>query len=135
MTKFYPDNFKDACRHTMTDRFFKKVSNFCGGLYLLGQTAVNPHTDECFYWAKVGQTGSAKNRFGAYQTDNPCIFYIDLFNTGVFRNQQEDACINKLASIAYQQHRAEWFRISKEDYLTICEQGFKYFESCVYDES
>lgn len=30
MTKFYPDNFKDACKHTMTNRFFEKVTSFCG---------------------------------------------------------------------------------------------------------
>lgn len=132
MMTFYPNNFKTTCAHTMTERFFNKVADFNGGLYLIGQTAINPHTEECFYWAKVGQTGNAKSRFGSYQTDNPCVFYIDLHTTIVFRDEQENACINKLASIAYQQHRAEWFRISKEDYLNICEQGFKYFESCVY---
>lgn len=134
MANFYPDNFKAACAHTMTKRFFNKVANFNGGLYLFGQTAVNPHTDEVFYWCKVGQTKGAKNRFNSYQTHNPCIYYIDVYSTHIFLDAQEDACINKLASISFQQHKSEWFGISKEDYLNICKQGFDYFKSCLYNE-
>jgi len=98
----------------------------CDGLYLIGETHFNPHTDEKFYWVKVGKATNLAERFRQYNTCNPMLFRID-FNTNGYNKEKfyhaklAAICINKC------NHNSEWFLVDRDTYLNICEKGFSYF--------
>ena len=120
-------SFKSECEHTMSPMFRKKVSNQTieEGLYLLASTTFNPHTKEKFYWVKVGMTTNAKGRFNAYRTSSPSIYYVDWHNGDT---HLEVWYQNILQQLMIGRHRSEWFRVNEDDYLSICEHGFNFFD-------
>lgn len=128
---------------TYSDRFVKKESHYetnivpemvrpnTKGLYLLGQTNFNPYTREEFYWVKVGQSTDLNNRLSEYYSYNPMVWIngINEIEAGGLR-ELEKSCHTTLRIICQEQafKSQEWFRVSREDYLEICEQGFKFFK-------
>ena len=124
------EKFIAECEHTMTESFKKKISKDpVRGLYLIGQTAFNPDTNEQFCWLKVGKTTNAESRFLAYRTSNPCVFYIDWLpvrGKNILKNNEE-TCHIILQIISKNTHRAEWFQVPQEIYLKICDAGFTHF--------
>lgn len=125
--------FIEQCGHSMTQRFKNIILNkpLKKGLYLLGQTAENPHTGETFYWVKVGKSKSVKGRFDAYRTNNPCVYYIDWYETNDADNL-EGYFHQALEPISTIIHRDEWFQVSKIEYLKICEKGFVRVDQLYY---
>lgn len=95
------------------------------GLYLLGQTFFNPITDEKFYWIKPGTASDLKRRRRDYSTHTAMIQDIDYY---IGNELTESGCHRKLKAIALHRHADEWFSVSREDYLAICEQGFNWFK-------
>lgn len=126
------DNLIKNCGHSMSPLFKEKLETTIPekGLYLIGQTAFNPHTEELFYWVKVGKTKNVKSRFSSYQTDNPCIYYIDWFETS--KLSLEAYCIASLRCFGLDTHRDEWVSVDRETYLNICNKGFKEIKNIVY---
>ena len=110
--------------YTMSENFQSRLraKNLNNGLYLLGQTTFNPYLDKDFYWIKVGFTKNPKQRFGGYRTHNPCIFYVDWLETK--DSHLEFDCHSALHLLCEENLGTEWFRITKENYLRICEYGF-----------
>lgn len=96
-----------------------------GGLYLIGQTFFNPVTDEKYYWIKVGEASDLKRRRREYNTTTAMIWDIGYY-TGV--DLTESGCHEKLKEICLHRHADEWFSISRENYLKICEIGFDWFK-------
>lgn len=96
-----------------------------GGLYLIGQTFFNPITDEKYYWIKVGEASDLKRRRREYNTTTAMIWDIGYY-TG--NDLTESGCHEKLKEICLHRHVDEWFSISREDYLKICEIGFDWFK-------
>ena len=94
------------------------------GLYLLGQTTFNPYTDEKQYWVKVGYGSNLNSRLQAYTTTSPCTALIDTTH-----RTKEAFChqILKMISIGKCQQNREWFLVSREVYLAICDRKFAYF--------
>lgn len=96
------------------------------GLYLIGNTLFNPHTEEKIYIIKVGTSSNLNNRMRSYRTDNPLLFHIDfiiadlalepLFHLALYKNggQFLEGC-------------DEWFKVSEEMYFDICTKGFQFF--------
>ena len=119
-------NFYKECEHTMSPMFKEKLSSqwFDGGLYLLGQTTFNPHTYEKYYWIKVGMTNNPNSRFKAYRTSSPTIYYVDWLENA---QQKEGRYHSILTKIAKGFHRFEWYLVTEEAYLKICEKGFAHF--------
>lgn len=101
---------------------------FEGGLYLIGQTFFNPITDEKFYWIKVGSGTFLKERRKAYNTYTAMIWDIDYH---IENKLTEEECHFILMSKCIYRHADEWFSVSREEYLEICNKGFKYFEERV----
>lgn len=102
------------------------------GLYLVGSTNFNPYTDEKFYWIKIGKAKNMWDRMGGYSTHNPMCWKAD-FLYGEEAYSMEGQYHAKLAAVAFEKgYRSdEWFRVSRETYLAICEKGFAYFKQGV----
>ena len=101
-----------------------------GGLYLLGNTAFNPYTEEKEFWVKVGQTVDFKKRMRSYVSHNPTIWQIDFLSCSKeWLNVLEEGCHSYLLadSSDIKKGTKEWFKVDKETYLEICSQGFNYF--------
>lgn len=101
------------------------------GLYLIGNTAFNPITQEKQYWVKVGQASDLYGTFRKrYRCTNPCVFNIDFYTYDQQHiNINEYACHEKLLSIceALRAGTEEWFLVSEQIYMEICEKKFAYF--------
>lgn len=95
------------------------------GLYMIGQTFFNPNTDEKYYWIKVGEASDLKRRRREYNTTTAMIWDINYY---VNNDLTEFGCHKKLKEICLYRHADEWFSISREDYLKICEIGFDWFK-------
>lgn len=110
----------------------KRFTNFSteGGIYLLGDTAFNPHTKEEFYYIKVGQSKHIKRRIRDYVTHSPSVWHIDQMVTED-RKIYEDNYQGVLVFCELETTTTEWHRVSREVYLQICEMGFKWFEKKV----
>ena len=96
-----------------------------GGLYMIGQTFFNPITDEKYYWIKVGEASNLKRRRREYNTTTAMIWDIGYY-TG--NDLTESGCHEKLKEICLHRHADEWFSVSREEYLKICENGFDWFK-------
>lgn len=96
------------------------------GVYLLGETAVNPHTNEQFYYLKVGRGINLRKRVEQYKTYSPTTWHIDSFNT-INSVEVEKKCHFLLKTIGKQTKNTEWFEVSKNTYLDICDKGFCFF--------
>ena len=100
------------------------------GLYLVGQCNFNPITDEHYYWIKVGKANCISDRMSKYSTHNPMLWKQDFLRTsGLSMDIKEQEChkILKMYAIEKGCGSREWFRVSREDYLRICEKGFDFF--------
>jgi hypothetical protein len=98
------------------------------GLYMVGSTNFNPITDEKLYFIKIGQAKNLKSRMKNYQGTNPLMYHI-AYNTSP--NYSEQCCHNLLQTFAQcpkVEGCNEWFKVNREQYLFICEQGFKIFD-------
>lgn len=99
------------------------------GVYLIGNTLFNPHTNEQYYLVKVGESSNIYNRMKSYRTTNPMVFHID------FLEIKESACVFEhqchvlmfKEGFVLNKDTSEWFLVNRETYLEICEKGFKYF--------
>ena len=101
----------------------------CGGLYLIGNTLFNPITEEHFYLVKVGISNNLKTRMRGYRTTNPLLFHIDYYTFTGENDLLENACHKILLECCESRivKTDEWFRVTREKYLEICEKGFQYF--------
>lgn len=117
-----------------------------GGLYLVGNTAFNPITAEQFFMVKIGMSTNIYNRMRNYATSNPMMFHID-YRTVPARDyvmfpkyERTTAMKRDIEQYEARYHRAmedkgfchfeycnEWYLVSKEVYMEICEKGFDYF--------
>ena len=99
------------------------------GCYLIGETHFNPHTKEEFYNVKIGSSKNIKERLSTYRTFAPQVWEIDFIRS---RNPKakESEYHKKLKQICKGRNprNNEWYFVDRETYLSICEQGFKYFE-------
>jgi len=95
------------------------------GLYMIGQTFVNPITNEKFYWIKVGEAQNLARRRHDYNSMTAMIWDIGYYTKD---DLTESECHDKLKDIALHRHADEWFSVSRENYLKICEQGFEWFK-------
>jgi hypothetical protein len=119
-----------------------------GGLYLIGNTIFNPLTNEQFFLVKVGMSTNLYDRMKNYSTSNPMMFHIayKVINDGTDYSKQpsysrRNAQGKYIKSIEEKYHKAmeahrfchfeyaqEWFLVSKETYMEICEKKFDFFE-------
>lgn len=99
-------------------------------LYLVGNTNFNPFTKEEFYWIKVGKTTDLKKRMKSYATHNPMLWKADYkLVSKQTMHFYESACHHILNSYGTRDENSqEWFQVSREIYLSICDKGFKFFE-------
>jgi len=95
------------------------------GLYMIGQTFINPITNEKFYWIKVGEAQNLARRRRDYNSMTAMIWDIGYYTKN---DLIESECHDKLKDIALHRHADEWFSVSRENYLKICEQGFEWFK-------
>ena len=103
-----------------------------GGLYLLGNTAFNPFTEEKEFWVKVGQTVDFKKRMRSYVSHNPTIWQADFLSCPKeWLDMVEESCHKYLLAdtIFVKEGTKEWFKVDAETYLKICKEGFDYFPS------
>lgn len=95
------------------------------GLYFLGETHFNPITREEFYWVKIGKAVNINNRMSQYNTHCPMLWRIDFtpeYNSeNYYHAQLRKHCIGLC------NHNQEWFLVTRETYLEMCEKGFAYF--------
>ena len=101
------------------------------GLYLIGNTFVNPFTKEEFYWVKVGMGGNIKKRTAQYITYNPMVYFIDSYTNIKYNYVDmtiiEGVCHFLLNQKAKSRKGQEWYCLSKLDYMSICNGGFSWF--------
>ena len=109
------------------DLFEKNNVNYpkCEGLYLIGQTFFNPITDEKFYWVKVGSAMNLHRRRKDYVTPTAMVWDIGYY---LENDLTERDCHEILERICLHRHADEWFSLSREDYMAICEKGFEWFK-------
>ena len=102
-----------------------------GGLYLIGNTAFNPNTQEKQFWVKVGQASNLYDTFRKrYRCTNPCVFNIDFYTSDPQHiHINESACHEKLLTVceALRAGTEEWFLVSEQIYMEICKYKFAYF--------
>lgn len=96
------------------------------GLYFIGETHFNPYTREEFYWVKIGKAININNRMSSYNTHCPMLWRIDYArgysNEAYYHNKLRKCCIGLC------NHNQEWFLVTRETYLAMCEKGFAYFD-------
>lgn len=101
------------------------------GLYLVGNTYFDPFTDDKYFWIKTGQASDFEKRMKQYATHNPMLWKADFITIAdkYERDFAEAKChaALKAISIGVADNTKEWFRVSREDYLKICSEGFKWF--------
>ena len=96
------------------------------GLYLIGGTRFNPFTDEKIYLLKVGKcSNSLDRRMKDYNTHNPLMWRIDFRRTPCLETEYQKK-LEKIA-LAKVNHAHEWYVVSREIYLEVCEKGFEFF--------
>ena len=100
------------------------------GLYLIGEVNANPYTLELFYWVKTGYSKNIAERLKKYDTHCPMLWRAD-FKTDCCNARADEKYYQKLLNrigVAKCNHNEEWFLVSRETYLAICEKGFSYFD-------
>ena len=103
------------------------------GLYMVGQTCFNPHTNEKFYLIKVGRGKSLSARMKQYFTTNPMMYHIDYlcFNSaqdGMYiKSEKVCGYILETISQARMQNTDEWYLVDKDNYSLLCKKGFNFF--------
>jgi hypothetical protein len=117
------------------------------GLYLVGNVILNPVTGEVFHLVKIGMSANLYDRMKNYSTSNPMMFHID------YKIIEDDVDYSKVATykrttlrgrkikpieeqyhkemerlnFAHFEYAKEWFIVSKETYLEICNKKFDFF--------
>lgn len=115
----------------------KELGHFAGmdgGLYLVGTCVFNPtKEEEKYYWIKVGQASKFNQRMRTYKTHNPMLWKGDFFfcQDQRKRDSLENLCFTILETeaIGSLSISSEWFEVSKETYLKICNEGFNFFKT------
>ena len=110
----------------------KKVTIHTCGLYMVGSVYMNPYTKEEYYWIKVGKSTDIESRILTYKTHNPMIWVNDTLEVGTeYLDKMEKLCHRQLKLISSEvaDNTKEWFLVSRETYLEICEKGWDYFEA------
>ena len=98
-------------------------------MYLVGNTNFNPFTKEEFYWIKVGKTTDLNKRMRSYATHNPMLWKADYkIVSHEHLNSHEQLCHCILKTYGEQENYSEWYQVSRETYLNICDKGFSFFE-------
>ena len=136
-------------KHFIRDRFVKKtISVELGkedfpippattptkktcGLYLIGTTTFNPYTNKPFFWIKIGKSEDLEKRMKSYYTHSPSIWKIDFQEVPKSKVDKIEKLYHALLSnigINSAEHSKEWYEVSKEDYLTICNEKFDFFK-------
>ncbi len=119
------------------------------GLYLIGNTIFNPLTNEQFFMVKVGMSSNLYDRMKGYATANPMMFHIDykVINCegidlsqypsykranaiGRYIKAIEEKYHQKMEALDFIhfEYAKEWFLVSKETYMEICEKKFNFFK-------
>lgn len=136
-------------KHFIKDRFVKKtISVELGkgdfpippatiptkktcGLYLIGTTTFNPYTNKPFFWIKIGKSEDLEKRMKSYYTHSPSIWKIDFQEVPKSKVDKIEKLYHALLSNIGKnsaEHSKEWYEVSKEDYLTICNEKFDFFK-------
>lgn len=98
------------------------------GLYFLGNTAYNPHTNEVCYWVKIGASSNLHSRMKAYATSNPSTFVIGYeLTNNYFAEEYRYHRLIEAVSLYRNQNNMEWFMVDRQTYLEMCEKGFDFF--------
>lgn len=105
------------------------------GLYLVSNCLFQPFTNEQYYLVKVGKATHLNDRMRAYDTYNPMLYHIDYYPININVENKavdtlEKVCHRLLRRIAIDEteiRAKEWFRVSRETYLEICDKGFTFF--------
>lgn len=107
---------------------FQKHSNCCSssGLYMIGQTTFNPYTQEYRYWVKVGLTKNRNQRINSYLTHCADVYFIDWKEVQTRSLKNQEKRYHEILREYATTERTEFFKVSKEFYLNLCEQGFDY---------
>ena len=110
---------KEACSHEAKEEL---------GLYLVGSTFFNPHTKEEFYWIKVGKSTNIAKRMKNYATHNPMLWKQSFYycETKEEMDRKEHYCHKMLENVDLA-HTTEWFQVSRETYLEICDTEWNFF--------
>lgn len=123
-------SFKRISHKESTD-FSKEQTEGVGGIYLIGSTYFNPYTDEKFYWIKVGKTTDLAKRMKQYATHNPMLWKNSFLqiNSKDLQNAEKlcQRCLKDHSNIVAE-NTNEWYSVSKQLYLEICENGFTWFK-------
>lgn len=136
-------------KHFIRDRFVKKTISVelekgdfpippattptkktCG-LYLIGTTTFNPYTNKPFFWIKIGKSEDLEKRMKSYCTHSPSIWKIDFQEVPKSKVDKIEKLYHALLSnigINSAEHSKEWYEVSKEDYLKICNEKFDFFK-------
>ena len=136
-------------KHFIRDRFVKKtISVELGkedfpippattptkktcGLYLIGTTTFNPYTNKPFFWIKIGKSEDLEKRMKSYCSHSPSIWKIDFQEVPKSKVDKIEKLYHALLSnigINSAEHSKEWYEVSKEDYLKICNEKFDFFK-------
>ena len=99
------------------------------GCYFVGMVGFNPITETSYYLVKVGFASDISRRIKQYANTNPmlyhnnCVLCVDGMNEEGYR-MSEHTCHEFLArhAIGRAQNSNEWFYVSKETYLWMCER-------------
>ena len=113
----------------ITKRQNKVITHTCG-LYMVGSVYLNPYTKEEYYWIKVGQSKDIESRILDYKTHNPMIWLNDTCEIGIeFLDKMEKLCHRQLKAVSTEvaENTKEWFLVSRETYLAICEKSWDWF--------
>lgn len=116
-----------------TPIFHDEVTNLLNaprgcGLYFLGNTAYNPHTNEVCYWVKIGSSSNLHARMKAYATSNPSTFVIGYEPTRDYvAEEYRYHRLIEAVSLYRNQNNIEWFMVDRNTYLEMCEKGFNFF--------
>ena len=131
LKEFFEINDRDQ---TMEKKTYKcavlsKEELLAPGIYLMGSTFFNPHTKEEFYWIKVGKSNKMSERMKQHAISNPMYWPIEYcYLPKSWVSYTETHCHTILSKIAVDNCGSEWFCVSRENYLSICEKGFNWFD-------
>ncbi len=119
---------------------YKKMEEYLideSGVYLIGQTAFDPYTEEKHYLIKVGKSKNIKKRLRQYFSMNPAFWICD---TQPWEENDLDFIEKELQYILRRHsikptmenesffHNKEWFEVDKDFYLKFCEGGYYFLD-------
>lgn len=113
------------------------------GIYILGQTAFNPETEQKYYMIKVGLASDLYVRLKQYACYNPCFWIIDAIPIEKGYHEIEEKCHSILEILEFgaiswynqqietccHSHSTEWYSVTEDTYHIICTYGYYAFTS------